>query len=242
MTMKQYLFLSFVLTLLSFSGHATLPGNFTATYNLYYDDLRIGIMERHLIHNKDGSGTFESNGKLTGLAALFRKDKITEVSRWESIDGQIRPVEYKYLKTGDKKDKTENYLFNWNKNKVLSSTQNGQKELDIKPGLLDKLLYQFAVMGLSDPERGLEFDLIDGTSFKNYQFEFKGKETLSTPLGKLETLKFQRKRPATTEKENDKRKTILWCAPSLHYLPVRVDNFDKKGHLTSIIIKNVQGL
>ena len=243
MTMKQYLFIFFFLFLIlpSFPGHAELPGSFSATYNLYYDDLRIGVMERHLSRKEDGSGTFESNGKLTGLAAFFRKDKISESSRWEISQGKLRPVEYKYKKTGGKKEKTETHLFDWSKNKVISTTQSDKKELNTKPGLMDKLLYQLAVMELKDPESGIEFNLIDGITFKNYQFKYKGKETLSTPMGKLKTLKFQRKRPGVTN-ENHKRSTIIWCAPSLHYLPIRVDIVNKKGHLTSIVIKKVQGL
>ncbi len=232
-------YLLFFLTLLSFSSHAELPGSFSATYNLHYDDLKIGIMERKFTHNKDGSGMFESNGKLTGLAALFRKDKITESSRWESNEGQLRPVAYSYVRNGGDKDKTEKHLFNWKNNKVSSTTQDGKKEQDLKAGLLDKLLYQLAMMEISDPKTGLTYELIDGTNLKTYHFEFQGEETLSTPMGKIKTVKFLRVR---SKEDDSKRSTILWCAPSLHYLPVRVDNVDRKGHLTSIVIKKVSGL
>ncbi len=235
--MIKYLLL--FLTLLSFSSHAELPGSFTATYNLHYDDLKIGIMERKFTHDKDGSGTFESNGKLTGLAALFRKDKITESSRWEIRDGQLQPLAYNYMRSGGKKEKTEQHLFDWKSNKVSSTTKDGKKDQDLKAGLLDKLLYQLAMMEITDPKAGLSYELIDGTNLKTYQFEFQGEETLSTPMGKIKTVKFLRVR---SKKDGSKRSTILWCAPSLHYLPVRVDNVDRKEHLTSIVIKNVSGL
>ena len=241
MTMKYYLFLSLFLftNLLSFSTHAELPNSFSAIYYLHYDDLKIGVMERRLTHNKDGTGVFESNGNLTGLAALFRKDKITESSRWETYDGQLRPVAYRYKRTGGDKEKVEQHHFDWNSNKVSSTTKEGKSEQAIKAGLLDKLLYQLAMMEVKDPEVGLTYDLIDGINLKNYQFKFEGEETLSTPMGKLKTLKFLRTRSTD---DNSKRSTVLWCAPSLHYLPVRVDNVDRKGHLTSIVIKKVSGL
>ena len=239
--MKQYLFPTFFLflTVLSSLAHADLPGSFTATYALHYDDLRIGVMERKFTRNGDGSGIFESNGKLTGLAALFRKDKITESSRWEINDGRLRPVEYKYVRTGGNKEKKEHHRFNWQKNKVISITNDGKKEQSIVPGILDKQLYQLAMMEIKEPEKGLTYDLIDGTTLKTYQFEFQGEEDLSTPMGKLKALKFHRQKP---ENDTSKRDTVLWCAPSLHYLPVRVDVTNHKGHLTSIIIKDVAGL
>lgn len=251
MHMKQYLLAAFLLSSINFPAHAELPGSFSATYALHYDDLRVGVMERSFIRNENGTGTFKSNGKLTGLAALFRKDQINETSRWEVRDGQLRPLVYKYEKSDGKKVKKEVHRFDWNNNQVSSVTKDGKNKLDLKPGMLDKLLYQLAIMEITDPKEGLNYDLIDGTDLKNYHFEFKGEEELTTPMGKLKTLKFQRKRADekaevvevnNPDQENKKRSTIIWCAPSLHNLPVRVDNVDKKGHLTSIIIKDVDGL
>lgn len=250
--MKQYLFAGFLLSLINFPALAELPGSFSATYALHYDDLRVGVMERRFTHNEDGSGSFESNGKLTGLAALFRKDQINETSRWEVRDGQLRPLFYKYEKSDGKKVKKEVHRFDWNNHQVTSVTEDGKNKLDLKDGMLDKLLYQLAIMEITDPKEGLSYDLIDGTDLKNYKFEFKGEEELTTPMGKLKAFKFQRKREEKNKgvvKANDnpdqeikKRSTVIWCAPSLHNLPVRVDNVDKKGHLTSIVIKDVDGL
>lgn len=245
MIMKHYLFLLLSLSsaLFCVSVHAELPGSFTATYALHYDDLRIGVMERQFTNNEEGSGTFVSKGKLTGLAALFRKDKISESTRWELNDGQLRPLEYKYERTGGKKEKKEHHLFDWNKNTVISTTQDEKKEQDLPSGLQDKLLYQLAIMDTKNPEAGLKYNLITGTSLKTYQFDFQGEEKLSTPLGEITTLKFQRNRPdENPDNKEIKRSTIIWCAPSLHNLPVRVDTVDKKGHLTSIRIKEVTDL
>jgi hypothetical protein len=43
-----------------------------------------------------------------------------------------------------------------------------------------------------------------------------GKETLELPAGTFETVKILRLR------ENKKRETLVWCAPALNYLPVRI--------------------
>ncbi len=245
MTMKQYLFptIFFVFSLISSSVFAELPRSFSASYALHYDDLRIGVMERRFTRNNDGSGMFESKGKLTGLAALFRKDQISESSRFEIKAGQLRPIQYQYSKTGGKKEKVEKHRFDWENNKVSSTTNDGNKESDITRGLLDKLLYQLAIMEVEEPKAGLEFNIIDGTTLKTYQFAYKGEEELKTPMGTFQTLKFERVRSKESDSNNpNKRSTILWSAPSLHNLPIRVDNVDKKGHLTSIVVKKVSGL
>lgn len=244
MTMKQYLIptIFFISSFFSGVSLAELPQSFDATYALHYDDLRIGVMKRSLTRNNDGSGVFESHGKLTGLAAMFRSDKITESSHFMIKDGQLRPLSYSYLRTGSKKDKSETHRFDWSDLQVTSTTRNGGNLADISPGLLDKLLYQLAIMDVDDPKSGLEFRLIDGTNQKTYQFAYKGEEALKTPMGTLKTLKFERIRSDQADGSPNKRSTVLWSAPSLHNLPVRVDNVDRKGHLTSIVIKKVSGL
>ncbi len=238
--MKHYssLLLFLFLLLSAARCQAELPDSFTASYALYYDDLKIGVMERRFI-NQGKTGTFESNGKLTGLAALFRKDRIAESSRWEVHEGQLRPLEYRFVRTGGKREKKEYHHFDWYQKKIVSRTQDGEKILQAKPGVLDKLLYQLAMMELKDPENGLKFDLVDGTTLKTYTFKFVGREKIKTPMGKLETLKFVRVWPESVE---HKRSSTLWTAPSLHHLPVRVDNTDNKGHLTKIVIKDLEGL
>lgn len=236
MTIKQcfHLFAALSLFLFCRSVMAELPHSFTATYELNYDDLRIGVMQRQFSRNSDGSGTFESNSHLTGLAALFRKDKLNEKSRWEIHDGQIRPVEYTLLRSGGDSIKMERHVFDWRTNRIHTETSDGKKVIETKPGTLDKLLYQIAIMNISTADHTLEFNLVDGFDLKTYVFEYLGEEELKTPMGKLQTVKFARKR-----NDESKRSTLVWCAPELKYLPVRVDNVDKKGHLTSIVLKEV---
>lgn len=239
MTTKQcfHLFAAILLLLLCRFAMAELPQSFTATYELHYDDLRIGVMQRRFMRNSDYSGTFESNSHLTGLAALFRKDELHEKSRWEIHDGQLRPVEYSLKRTGGDSTKTERHVFDWSANKIYSETGDGKKIITAVPGILDKLLYQIALMNIRKTDQALRFNLLDGFKLKTYVFDYIGKEELNIPRGKIQTVKFERKR-----NDDSKRSTLVWCAPALKYLPVRVDNIDRKGHFTSIVLKEVSDL
>ncbi len=56
-------------------------------------------------------------------------------------------------------------------------------------------------------------------------------------MGELETLKYQR-----ISTSNKKRRTTLWCAPSLHYLPVQVEHIEANGDVFSMVLQSVEGL
>jgi len=58
-----------------------------------------------------------------------------------------------------------------------------------------------------------------------------GREMVPTPLGHFETLKVQRL--------GDQRETTLWCAPALHYLPVRIEQ-ENRGSRVRLNLKSLQ--
>ena len=102
---------------------------------------------------------------------------------------------------------------------------------------MDKLLYQFAIMfDLQAGRKDLEYTIADGGKVKYYDFEPIGNETINTPLGELQSLKF------IHHKEGSERSVTLWCAPQLQFLPVKVENDEKDGSRTVAIVKSVKGL
>jgi len=76
----------------------------------------------------------------------------------------------------------------------------------------------------------------DGGKIKNYNFEIIGKEIINTPLGKLETIKLVRLKP------NSRRKSTLWCAKKLEFLPIKVENIEKDGKITVALINSLKGI
>jgi hypothetical protein len=63
-----------------------------------------------------------------------------------------------------------------------------------------------------------------------------GEETLNTPLGEIETIKFTR-----IKNVDSKRKTTLWCSPKLGYLPVQIEHVDKDGSTFTAVLRRLKG-
>lgn len=216
---------------------APLPANFTAHYTVSKGSFTLGEMRRSLSSNSDGSFLFESFTQPTGLLANFYKDKLLERSLWAYEDSQVRPLQYSYRQIGGKKERHRKQVFDWKSDIVRIATEGSTLQLPLAPGTQDKLSYQLAMM--ADLEQGqteLEYPFIDKKRLKTYRFRVVSEEKLSTPLGSLQTVKLKR------IQDSDERTTIVWCASSLNYLPVRIEQHAEDEGSFSMVIKSVEGL
>ncbi len=206
------------------------PPDFHAMYSLYLKGAKVAKIERRFSRSGDGAYHYRSETRTTGLISLFRDDRIVEESRGRISDDRIRPTHYKYTRTGSDKAREVSIRFNWKKNQVTNLINGDAWKMDVQPGILDKLLYQFVIMrDLKAGRLPLTYTIADGGKIKTYHFESLGRETIDTPLGRMETLKLSR------HKTNSKREMILWCAPDLHYLPVKVEDIEEDGNSVAII-------
>ena len=115
-------------------------------------------------------------------------------------------------------------------NRILLDRSNGAHRLPFEPKEENR------TMGKIGGRQNLRYTIADGGKIKDYNFEILGEETLSTPLGKLDTVKLERHKP------NSRRKSTLWCAKKLEFLPVKVENVEKDGRITTALIKSLDGI
>lgn len=214
----------------------TFPPPFKAHYQLYSSGLPVGQGTRQLSYLENGQLKFESNSHTTGMLALFRDDKIFEQSIFSLKNDHVLPLVYVYDRKSSKKPKYLKVNFDWTNQIADSTDKQDSWHVSITEGTLDKLVYQLVVMqDLMQGKRALSYQFVDEDEVKTYIPEFLGKERIETGMGMMDTLKYQR------VSSNQKRSTTLWCAPELHYLPVRVDH-DEKGYLISTVLQSVEGL
>jgi hypothetical protein len=237
---KPILSIVLLITSLAVQADPGLPEPFTATYSLRLGSLDIGKQERRLAAGDKGQYIFHSESKPTGLLALFHRDHVIEESVWTLKDGEARPLEYTYHHSGGKKKRDVAVRFDWEHGRIENRVGEQPWKMATVPHILDKLLYHWVAMRDLEKDSGKEqlvYQVADGGKVKTIRFVRIGKETLSTPLGRFETLKFKRSKDG-----DDKRFSTLWCAPSLHYLPVRVDHKEKDGSVITAEIETLSGL
>lgn len=204
-----------------------LPDDFSAQYAVSINNLKIGESEVVLDAQSGGRYLYRSFARSTGIAKLFRGDTVRESSLFLLHRERIRPLEYRFDHTGSKKERHALLNFDWQAQKVSNTVEGHTWEMEIPGDALDKLVVQLAVMmDLSEGKQKLSYAIADGGKLKEFQFVVVGEDRVRVPAGEFATVKLQRLR-----KDND-RTTHFWCAPSLGYLPVRIEQIEHEDGVT----------
>ena len=213
------------------------PTLFEADYTIRIKGVKIAKMTRRFTRLEDGAYQYHSETRTTGLLSIFRKDLIVETSKWHMEAHKLIPIDYYYNHSGGKKNRQVNITFDWEKNRITNSIDGSSWKMPTSPNIMDKLLYQLAIMyDLQAGKESLHYTVADGGKTKIYNFEILGEETVKTPLGDLQTIKLERHKP------NSRRKSTLWCAKALQYLPIKVENIEKDGKITVALINSLEGI
>jgi hypothetical protein len=202
---------------LSGTVHAASLPDFSASYELRIGSLRIGTSTVSLENRPDDGYRYESRSTPTPLVSWLLRDKLHETSIGTLTGDGVRPDQYHYKRSGGKKERVDELVFDWQSMRVSNDVEGSRWEMDIPAGTLDKLASQLGMMlALDQGKTDITFNIADDNKLKEYRFQVVGKETLELPAGTFETVKILRLR------ENKKRETLVWCAPALNYLPVRI--------------------
>lgn len=179
----------------------------------------------------DGSATRTLEQQADGTW-LYRFDvdsfiaDITEsvTFRWEN--GRVSPLEYRYaLKGLLVPNRSRAMNFSWPAGSISGSFDGDSFTMDMADNALDPLGFQLQMrQDLKAGKREMSYTVADEGDFDHDRFAVIGEETLSTPVGEVATLKVEKVRD-----KDSKRETLMWFAPELDYLLVRLVQVEPDG-------------
>ncbi len=210
----------------------TLP-LFRAEYDLQAYNIKIATAVRQLQQHPEGY-ILTTDSNTVGMARLFRSDFIREESifQWESQ--QVKPLHYQYKHDSHRKKRHTLIDFDWTKQVAKSALPDDAWQVALQADSVDKLSYQIMLMrDLTLGKPDIAYTVADKGKLKKYTLSVKAKETLDTALGKTATIKLHH------QGSNQERFSFLWCAPSLHYLPVKVEHHEPNGDVVTMLIQSV---
>ena len=162
----------------------------------------------------------------TGLFKLSGKGRIEEISTLNFADSQFQSLSYNHRQLGDEK-RDVSASFDWENNQFTYQYRGEEHVEEFSEPVHDRLSITLTVRErLRSGFEELTFQVFDRGRIKSVGFKNEGTETLDTKLGKLDAYKIRSHNGGGTRK----RVTTTWYAPTLDFLPVKIEQH-KEGKL-----------
>jgi Protein of unknown function (DUF3108) len=144
------------------------------------------------------------------------------------------PQKYRYDgATNHDNDVELNY--DWTKNRVTGNWHGRALDLALVPGAQDAMSVRAAILVDLQAGRTLsEFTMIDDEKLKTFEYRKVGTAEMAAPGGPVPTDIYE----SRAKGEQGGRYIRYWYAPSLDYLPVRVEQFDSNHKSRLLLVLN----
>lgn len=200
-------------------GSADLLPGYNAVYEVYNRDRAVGEAEFSVtrLDAERGIYEFRSVSRVRGLYRLFVPGPAEELSVFVLEDGRIRPLAYS-LRDGTRRGRNSfNVEFDWEREYATITAGETRMEPQLLPGMLDRGSLQVVLMLLADDFSTKQVTLLDQDGPEIHELRGDGEETLDTAVGRIATRKVIQQRLGSS------RRTLVWLAPELQDLPVRIE-------------------
>jgi len=216
----------------------TVP-TYTATYEAEYKGRNLGSAEFKVTHDT-AKNTYEFTSTTIAkgiLGKIVAPNPTIERSVFAIVGGKVRPSEYWYKDGTRKADGDKHIQFDWDRHIATVSDKDGRREVSLDDVSVDAGSLHVALMQdlILNGKPG-QYRIADSAQAKTYGFDDNGAAQIDTGLGKLDTHCYIQRR------EGSSRKTYLWVAPQLDYLPARIETRKDDEVQTALTLLSVEGI
>src|SRR5262249_1378474 len=189
---------------------------FEASYAWIWHGMTVAVSTLKLTKHQD-TWEYASKSDPRGLGRLFSERPVQQ-STLQVLDSGVRPLHYKADDGTSSTKRDSDVQFDWEHNRATGVYEDTKIDMPLQPGTQDDLSVQIALMvellAGRTPDR---FLMIDRNTVREYRYTRDGQESIDSPLGRIDTVIYR------SQKAGSPRVTRFWCAPSLGYIPLRVE-------------------
>ena len=188
---------------------------FEASYAWSWHGATVAVSTLRLERGDGDSWVYSSTSEPRGLGYLYpMRPKLRSTLR--ITDQGVQPLSFKAEGAGDSHN--ADVSFDWSAGRATGVYEGTEVDLSLKPGIQDDLSVQIAMMvellhGRT-PER---LSMIDRNSTREYRYQREGAQAIETALGRIDTVIY------SSQHQGSPRVTRFWCAPTMGYLPLRIE-------------------
>ena len=211
----------------SFADEAPLAP-FRAEYDAIRNGDALGKTTLELSDNRDGTWTLRSETRGTSGLAKLAGIHIVETSRFRWHDGRPEAIEYDYKQDSAIKSRTRHATF---ANGEVRVEEGGDAfHYAIVPGLVDRHAVTLAIaLDLKQGATAFDYKIAVKDHVEDMRYERTGNESLQVPAGTYDAVLMRRIGAPGADR---KRVARSWFSEKLGWLPVQIEQADKKDTIT----------
>jgi hypothetical protein len=160
---------------------------------------------------------------------------------WFRVSAQgVEPLRYTLTDGGSDHSQDTDVRYDWSRRHVTGDARGKPIDLALEPGTQDAMSIRAAMLvELLAGREPREFSMLDGREVKEYVYARSGTAKLKTALGEIDTVIF------TSDRKNSDghgRTWRFWYAPSLDYLPVRIEQREEGQTRLTFAVRSIKWL
>jgi hypothetical protein len=218
---------------------AGVPSRVDISYSITSGALEGQVNDTLEIKQENGSRSYSiySEGRAKGLLTLTQPDNVVRDSEGTiTAKGVLRPARFSD-QHGKRLPKVA--IFDWSKKSLTLQFKGREEQRPLPADAQDKLSLPYSFMFSPIAGKVIQLHETDGKRVESVRYTV-GKETLDTPMGKLETIVLTKQLPKDANEEgNDGRDKKIWLAVDHHMLPVRIISHEKMGIVTDQMVTKI---
>jgi hypothetical protein len=189
---------------------------FEASYTWSWHGMTVAVSTVKLEQRGD-TWVYASKSSPRGIGKMF-SERPVQKSTLRVTDKGVQPLSYEADDGTSSTKRAAEVQFDWEHGRVTGVYEDVKVDMPLQPGIQDDLSVQIALMvELLAGREPQQFQMIDKNTVREYRYTRETQESVSTPLGKIDTIVYR------SQKTGSPRVTRFWCAPSRGYVPMRVE-------------------
>jgi hypothetical protein len=220
------------------AGEAAPLAPFHAEYAALRNGDDIGRTTLDLADNHDGTWTLRSETEGTSGLAKLAGIHIVETSHFRWHDGRPEAIDYDYRQDSAVKKRTRHAAFDQKTGEARVEEGGETFRYATAPGLIDRHAVTLALA--TDLKRGatsFDYKVAVKDRIEDMRYERVGTEKMSAPAGEFDVVLMRRIGEPGVDR---KRVARSWFAESLGWMPVQIEQTEKKGDTITLKLVSIR--
>ena len=211
---------------------------FHAEYMALRNGDELGRTTLDLVDNHDGTWTLRSETRGTNGLAKLVGIHISETSRFRWRNDRPEAIDYLYREDSAVKKRTRHAAFD-QKGAEVRVEEGGQTfRYATAPGLIDRHAVTLALAtDLKRSATSFDYKVAVKDHIEDMRYERAGTEKMSVPAGEFDVVLMRRIGEPGTDR---KRVARSWFAESLGWMPVQIEQTEKKGDTITLKLVSIR--